>query len=401
MLLDAFTLGLGYNATLVTLGSALLGGAAGVCGTFLFLRKRALVSDAISHATLPGVALAFLVMVALGGDGRNLLGLMAGSAMSAVLGLWLVQKLTRHTRLAEDAAIGAILSVFFGFGIVLLTVIQTMEAGKQAGLESFLLGATAGMLKSEALTIAIGGAMSLLAVLLLRRPMTMVAFDPEYASATGMNVSRIDMLTMMLVMAVTVVGLKIVGLILIVALLIIPPVAARFWSDNSDTVALLSGAIGAVAGYTGAALSASAPSMPTGALIVLSAALLFTLSLIVSPRRGLLAAALRQLKYRDQVHMRQGLLAIALQQPIYERLTLNMLGKQGLLRADGVPTDLGRARAAKALLDEERWRALRTLPQFEAAAARYDGLTDLEQILTPDQLTEIDAHLNRPHGVPA
>jgi len=129
MIRDALLLGLGYNATLVTLGAMLLGMAAGVGGTFLFLRKRALVSDAISHATLPGVALAFMVMVALGGDGRNLVGLLAGAAASAGAGLLILSWLSRHTRLSEDAAIGAVLSVFFGFGIVLLTVIQGMSSG--------------------------------------------------------------------------------------------------------------------------------------------------------------------------------------------------------------------------------------------------------------------------------
>lgn len=185
MVWDALTLQLGYNATLVTLGAALLGMAAGATGTFLFLGKRALVSDAISHATLPGVALAFVAMVALGGDGRALPGLLAGSALSAAVGLLCVSALTNRTRLSEDAAIGAVLSVFFGFGIVLLTVIQSMSSGRQAGLESFLLGSTAGMLRQDAVVIASGGAIVLLLVAALRRPMTMVAFDRVFAASLG------------------------------------------------------------------------------------------------------------------------------------------------------------------------------------------------------------------------
>lgn len=183
MLADALLLQLGYNATLVTIGATLLGISAGITGTFLFLRKRALVSDAVSHATLPGVGLAFIAMVLLGGDGRNLIGLMAGSALSAWIGLLCLSWLTRRTRLIEDAAIGAVLSVFFGFGILILTVIQTMGSGRQAGLESFLLGATAGMLWREAVVIAVGGALTLALVVLLRRPMTIVAFDPDFAGA--------------------------------------------------------------------------------------------------------------------------------------------------------------------------------------------------------------------------
>ncbi|MEM6579057.1 MAG: iron chelate uptake ABC transporter family permease subunit, partial [Pseudomonadota bacterium] len=240
--LDALFLQAGYNAALVTIGAALLGFAAGASGTFLFLRKRALVSDAVAHATLPGVCLAFILMVSLGGDGRNLVGLLTGSAATAWIGLWLIEWITRRTRLAEDAAIGAILGVFFGIGVVLLTVIQTMSAGRQAGLESFLLGSTAGMLFQDAVVIAVGGSLAVLATWLLRRPMTLVAFDSAYAAAMGYDVRRIDLLIMGLVMAVTVIGLKLVGLILIVALLIIPAVTARFWTERSAHVIWIAGA---------------------------------------------------------------------------------------------------------------------------------------------------------------
>ncbi|GLO75835.1 manganese ABC transporter permease [Phaeobacter italicus] len=401
MLLDALLLQLGYNATLVAIGATLLGVSAGITGTFLFLRKRALVSDAVSHATLPGVGIAFLVMVALGGDGRNLAGLLLGSAISAGIGLWCLNWLTRNTRLAEDAAIGAVLSVFFGFGIVILTVIQTLGVGRQAGLEGFLLGSTAGMLWNDALVIAGGGAAALLLIVLMRRPMTMVAFDPEYAAARGISVSRIDMAMMGLVMAVTVVGLKIVGLILIVALLIIPAVTARFWTERSDLVVLLAGVAGGVAAYVGAALSASAPNLPTGPIIVLVSFALFALSLLFAPNRGVLAAVLRHIRFQRQVHLRQGLLAVAQEQLIYEPLTLRLLRRHGLLWADGVPTEKGRARAAKALRDEHRWALVRSDQSHEAAAAMYDGLRDIETVLTADQIREIDTLIGGPKEVSA
>ena len=386
-------LNLGYNTQLVATGAGLLGISAGVTGTFLFLRKRSLVSDAISHATLPGVALGFLLMVALGGDGRALPGLLLGSAVTAWAGLLCVSWLSRRTRLAEDAAIGAVLSVFFGFGIVLLTVIQSLNAGRQAGLESFLLGSTAGMLFVDALVIALGGALAVVLVILLRRPMLMVAFDPDYASASGRNVARIDLAMMALVMAVTVVGLKIVGLILIVALLIIPPVAARFWTDRADHVVLLAGFFGGISGLIGAVFSASAPDLPTGPIIVLTLFGFFALSFFLSPRRGVLAAALNHRRYQRRVHLRQGLLALAQGQPIYERLTLRLLHRAGYVRPDGVATGEGTSAATKSLLDERRWQLLRSDVRFEAAAALYDGLRPIETVLTPDQITEIDRGL--------
>ncbi|WP_181702929.1 metal ABC transporter permease [Chthonobacter albigriseus] len=392
-ILEALLLSAGYNSALVAIGAGLLGAAAGAVGTFLFLRKRSLVSDAISHATLPGIGLAFILMVALGGDGRNLLGLMAGSAVTAWLGLTLVEWASRRTRLAEDAAIGAVLSVFFGFGIVLLTVIQGMSAGKQAGLQGYLLGSTAGMLLQDAVVIAVGGLLAAAVVVLLRRPMTLVSFDPEFAAAAGYDVRRIDLAMLGLVMAVTVVGLKLVGLVLIVALLIIPPVTARFWTNRSDVAVLLSAAFGAVSGYVGSSISASAPDLPTGPIIVLSCFALFAVSLLFAPDRGVVASLVRHRRFQLKVHRRQGLLALAHGEPIYDRLTLSVLKRGGYLRPDGVPTDLGRDQAAHAYWDERRWEVARRIHQAEALAGRYDGLTPMEAVFTADEIAAIDRQL--------
>lgn len=397
--LSALLLGAGYNAALVAIGAALLGIAAGATGTFLFLRKRALVSDAVAHATLPGVGLAFIVMVSLGGDGRNLLGLLLGSAITAWIGLLIVEWMARRTRLSEDAAIGAVLSVFFGIGIVLLTVIQTMSAGRQAGLEDFLLGATAGMLFEDAVIIAIGGTLAVLAAFILRRPMTLVAFDPEYAAANGYDVRRIDLAMMALVMAVTVVGLKLVGLILIVAMLIIPPVTARFWTEESDKVVWYAGILGGVAGYVGAAFSASAPDLPTGPIIVLVSAALFGLSLFFAPSRGVAAALFRHRRFQRRVHRRQGLLALAHGETILEPYTIRILMAEGLVRADGVATEDGRALAAKIARDERRWDIAREVHQDAGLTGRYDGLTPIEEVFTPDEIADFDRIIGTPRPV--
>lgn len=399
MIWQALTLQLGYNATLVAIGATLLGIAAGVTGSFLFLRKRALVSDAISHATLPGIGLAFIVMVAMGGDGRFLPGLLIGAAVSSGLGLLVISWMTKRTRLAEDAAIGTVLSVFFGAGIVVLTIIQSMQVGRQAGLESVLLGSTAGMLRNDALVIAAGGACVLLLVLLLRRPMLAVGFDPDYAAVTGTHVGRIDLAMMGLVMAVTVLGITTVGLVLIVALLIIPAVTARLWSDRGVLIAGLAGAIGGISAYLGSAISATAPALPTGPIIVLVSFALFVLSLALAPVRGGLALLLRRLRFRRQVHRRQGLLALGLGQPIREPFTLALLVREGFARPDGVATQAGHAAGAKALLDEARWRALREDPTHGLNASLHDGLTPIEDVLTADQIATLDRRLPRTQGV--
>jgi len=387
----AFTLT--YNVALVMFGAGVLGVAAGVTGTFMFLRKRALLSDAISHATLPGLCGGFMLMVALGGTGRALEGLLLGSAISAALGLLAVNFLKSRTRLSEDAAIGAVLSSFFGLGIVMLTLIQNMSAGRQAGLDQLLLGSTAAMLREDAEMIAIGAALVFMVGLVLHRAMTLTAFDENFARALGLNVPLIDAAAMALVLAVTVAGLKIVGLILIVALLIIPPVTARLWSNRAAYIWPIAGAIGGASGLIGAGLSSLAPDLPTGAIIVLVAAGFFLISLLVAPARGVLASAMRHRKFQRRVHRRQGLLALAQGYRILEPYTRKLLQREGCVRADGVMTERGQSAATAAQRDEARLAYLRSKPDYAEFLSRHDGLSDLSRAFTRDELAHIDIRL--------
>jgi len=391
--LSALLLQAGYNTALVTIGAALLGASAGAIGTFVLLRKRSLVSDAISHATLPGLALAFIIMALLTGDGRWIAGLMIGAGASAGLGLVLVEWIGRRTRLTEDAAIGSVLAVFFGFGIVLLTVIQSLETGRQAGISSYLVGSTAGMLRSEAETIAIAALISGAAIFALRRPLTLVCFDQEYASVRGINVRATDLAMMGLLLVITVIGLKVAGLVLIVALTIIPPAAARFWTDRPEPMVIIAAALGAVAAYLGAVISSLDRGLPTGALIVLVAFALFLVSLLLSPRRGLLASALKRLSFQREVHERQGLMALARGEPIYDTFTLRVLKRKGFIRADGVATLAGRGAAAGVMLDEARWSLYQKLFPDDAANAAHHGVTPIAEALPADIVAELDRHL--------
>lgn len=282
---QALLLQAGPNATLVTLGAAGLGAAAGVAGVFLSLRKRALVSDALAHATLPGIGLAFLILVALGGDGRNLAGLLVGAGVSALLGLLALQSLIRRTRLTEDTAIGAVLSSFYGAGIVVLTLIQGLSTGRAAGLEGFLLGSTAGMLRADAALIAGGGLAVLAALFVARRGLVLVAFDEGAARVMGLRPAVWDLLLMILALGVVLIGLRLVGLILIVALLITPAAAARLWTHRVGVMAWLAAAVGAGAGWIGTALSASAEGLPAGPVIVVLAFAALILSIPLTARR--------------------------------------------------------------------------------------------------------------------
>ena len=400
MLWAALSLSLGYNATLVTLGASLLGAAAGMAGTFLYLRKNALISDAISHATLPGLGFAFLVAFGFGIDGRQLFILLSGSALSAALGLYFVNWLTRETRLTQDTAIGCVLSVFFAFGVVLLTIIQVIPAGRKAGLESFLLGSTAGMLYSDALLILVLSIITALVLFVFLRPIKLVVFDQGYSETLGISVQRVDFIILAVTLAVTVLGIKIVGLILIVALLIIPAVSARFWSERTNIILVTATLFGALSGYIGSAISAVSPGLPTGPIIVLCCFGLFLFSFLFAPKRGVLAVALDHYRFQKAVHLTQGLLSMAAAQPIYEPKTQRLLRRLGYIRADGVATETGKSLAAKTLLNEKRWsywqEILKESNQLDGQAVF--NLMDIETKLTPDQIKSIDQGLALKQG---
>lgn len=291
----------GHNTAVVLLGTTLLGVAAGVVGTFAVLRKRALMSDALSHATFPGIGIAFIVATALGGQGRSLPVLLAGAAASGVLGVLAVQAIVRHSRLREDASIGAVLSVFFGAGVVLMSYIQNMATGSEGGLHHFIYGQTAAMSRTDAWLLGLLAAGAIAAAALLVKEFALVAFDEGFAAVQGWPVSLLDLLMMALVVLVVVIGLQAVGIILVVAMLIVPPAAARFWTERVGVMVVISGVLGGLSGYLGSAASAALPRLPAGAVIVLTAGSLFLASLLLTPRRGVLAAAARRIRLRASI----------------------------------------------------------------------------------------------------
>lgn len=296
-----------YNTRVVIIGATLLGLAAGLVGTFLLLRKRALLSDTISHATLPGIALAFIIMSSLFGAGKNLIGLIIGAAVFSAIGTSAVMFIQKYTRLKDDAVLGIVLSVFFGLGIALLGVATRMSTGNAAGLSTFIYGKTASMLFFDAMLIAVAALAAMVLCVLFFKEFALICFDADYGAAQGWPVIRLDLLMMTLVVVVTVIGLQAVGLILVVALLIIPAAAARFWTFSLSRMLVLSGFFGALSGMLGAGLSALMANLPAGAVIVLTASALFLFSMTFGSARGLLKLGVERLKLRRRI-MRENLL---------------------------------------------------------------------------------------------
>ncbi|NDC53107.1 MAG: metal ABC transporter permease [Planctomycetia bacterium] len=273
--------GIPYNTLVVAAAVAAVGFAAGVIGSFGVLRRRALVSDAAAHATLAGVVAAFLAT-----GRRDLPTLLAGAFAAAVLALGGLVVIRRFTRTRDDAATAIVLGVSFGLGIALLAGISARGIPGAGGLEHFLLGHTAALTAGDATALAAAAALAVLIVWLGLKEATLVAFDPAFAAATGWPVALIDYALVTLMAAMVVVGLPAAGAVLVTALVVIPPVTARLWTERVATMVPLAGAIGLVAAVGGVATSNAVPRLPTGPTIVLVAAGVFSLSFFVAPRRG-------------------------------------------------------------------------------------------------------------------
>ncbi|WP_439572332.1 metal ABC transporter permease [Phreatobacter sp.] len=277
----------GFNTSVVMLGAAALGAAAGAAGTFAMLRGRALVSDAVAHATLPGIALAFLIAALLGRSPREPGWLMGGAGLAALGALAAVNWLGRRPKVGADTATAAVLACTFGLGLALMSVVQTLGTGRQAGLEQLLFGSAAAMLPHEAYAMAGLAVLVLAAVALVLKELSAVAFDPDFARASGLPVDRLDSLVALIAAVVVVAALPVAGFILAVALVVIPPAAARFWTDRAGLVVAIAAAFGAASAFFGAAISAVAADTPTGPAIVLMASLVFAVSLAFGRARGL------------------------------------------------------------------------------------------------------------------
>ena len=276
-----------YNTRVVLIGTLFLGMCSGVIGTFMLLRKKALVGDVASHAALPGIGIAYLTVEAFSpGAGKSLPWLLVGASISAACGVIVTNLIQRTKLIKEDAALGIVLSLFFGLGIVLFTIIQGLKTGSAAGLNDFIFGKAAAMTANDVMIIALGSLVVLVVCLALFKEFAVLCFDEQYAAALGWPVKRLDLVLTILVVGVTVIGMQSVGLLLVVALLIIPATAARFWSDRLGPMVLIAGAIGGISCSIGVLLSASIRQLAAGPIIVLVSAGAFMISLVFGSVRG-------------------------------------------------------------------------------------------------------------------
>ena len=272
-----------YTTQMVLLGTALLGLASGIAGTFAVLRKESLIGDGLSHAALPGVVIAFLLTGI-----KDIEVLILGAALSSITAAWLITITVENSKIKFDGALATILSAFFGLGMVLLTYVQSLNNAGQAGLSKFIFGQAATILARDVYITSAAALIIIVLTALFWKELKLISFDVEYAKTLQIPVTFTLILYRSLLIMTIIIGIQSVGAILISSLLIAPAVGARQWTNKLGTMCILAGFFGMISAIGGTIWSTSVPKLPTGPAIIVILSILVLLSLIFAPNRGML-----------------------------------------------------------------------------------------------------------------
>ncbi len=285
-----------YTFQVITVGTVLIGALSGVLGSFAILRRQSLLGDAISHAALPGIALIFLIT----GIKDSSLFLL-GAAISGLIGAVWIMSIEKNTKIKTDTALGIILSVFFGFGIMLLTFIQKMPNANQAGLETYLFGQAATLLLKDVVVMSVTSVIIFILVILFWKELKIMTFDIQYTATQGLNTKVLDIGLTTLIVITIVLGLQAVGVVLMSALIISPAAGARQWTNKLETMVLISAIFGGVSGFLGTLISSLSNNIATGPVIVLISVTITLISFVFAPERGFLAKYMIRKKQKAQL----------------------------------------------------------------------------------------------------
>ena len=284
------------NVIYVVLGMVFINSSSALIGTFAYLRKRSLIGDAVAHSLLPGLCLGYI----LAGE-KDITYLFLGAFVTGWLSTYLVDYIVNKTKVKQDAAIGIVLSGFFGFGVVLLTYIQKNATGNQGGLDHFLFGQAAAINKQEVMLFAIVCIAILLSIMIFYRWLISVSFNMDFAASMGLPVKAIEFLITSLTVLAIATGIQALGVILTAALVITPAAAARFWTHNLRWMLVLAVSISVISGIGGAYVSYIKSGMPTGPWVVLFLSLITLMSFSFSTRKGILASYLKARKNKAKI----------------------------------------------------------------------------------------------------
>ena len=408
------------NVRVVALGAVLLTATSALVGCFTFLDKKSLLGDSIAHAVLPGICLGFLIS-----GTKDPVFLVGGAFFTGWLSVFAVEFITTRTRIKEDAAIGLVLSVFFGVGILLLTSIQKSGNASQSGLDSFIFGKAAALMGKDLVVFSVVAITLLIGLTLFFREFTLLSFDKDFARAIGLPVKRLRFLLTILIVLAVVIGIQAVGVVLMAAMLITPAAAARFWTDRLKTMVALAGVFGALSGLSGAYISYVLPSAPTGPWIVLVISLIAGISFILAPKKGILSRLLKQRKNRRTIHEENVLKTIyqlgennrdflagrstadmesrrSMNQVLRSK-TLNDLETKGYLQKmvnQWSLTEAGRRKAERVVRIHRLWELYLTTKMNIAPDHVHDDAETMEHLITPELEAELEKQLNYPKTDP-
>ncbi|SFC55732.1 manganese/zinc/iron transport system permease protein [Parapedobacter composti] len=408
------------NVRYVVLGNVLLSASAAMVGAFTLLQKKALVGDAVSHAVLPGVCAAFLFS-----GSKSIALMLIGAFATGWLALVAIDYITAQSKIKKDAAIGLVLSVFFGVGMVMMTNIQQSGNAAQSGLDHFIFGKAATLIGSDLLIFAILSLVLLVTVSLFFKAFVVLSFDRAYAQALGYPVRRLDLLLTSLTVLAVVTGITAVGVVLMAAMLVTPAAAARYWTDNIRRMVAIAAAFGAFAGVAGAYISYAAPAMPTGPWMVVVSSLIAFGSFFFAPKKGIVPRQYMQWKNRRVItdentlkmfyhlgernshfgtarELKELINSREVAEPLL-RATLRRLVAKGMLErhANGWRlTDEGYRKAARVVRLHRLWELYLARYMDIAADHVHDDAETIEHIITPEIEQELEHQLGYPDKDP-
>jgi ABC-type Mn2+/Zn2+ transport system permease subunit/Mn-dependent DtxR family transcriptional regulator len=403
-------------------GSVLLGICCGLMGSFLVVRKLALMSDALSHAVLPGVALGFLWNMQ-----KDPLAIFLGASLAGLLGAGLVQAIRHTTKHKEDAALGFVLASFFAVGACLVTMIQNLPEGNKSGLDKFMFGQAAALGSGDIQLLAIVTGLTLVVLGLFYKEFLVTSFDAGFARSTGIPAQVFHYILMVLLAFAIVSSLQAVGVVLVAAMLVIPAAAAYLLTDRFGWMLVLSAAFGVATGAVGSFFSFVGRNLPTGPLMVLAATVVFLGALTFGPRHGVLAKWWRQRSRAARIGRENMLkamyhvletenfrsetvavreLAEARREPIEDvSREIGRMQKHGLVTftADHkavVFTPDGWKRACEIVRNHRLWELYLTHAANYAVDHVHEDAEKIEHILGEDTVRQLEKRLNYAHRDP-
>jgi len=408
------------NVRYVVLGNVLLSASAAMVGAFILLQKKALVGDAVSHAVLPGICAAFLFS-----GSKNTALMLIGAFITGWLALITIDYIAAKSKIKKDAAIGLVLSVFFGAGMVMMTYIQQSGNAAQSGLDHFIFGKAATLIGTDLVIFSVLALVLLLAVGLFFKAFALVAFDRSYAEALGYPVRKLDLLLTSLTVLAVVTGITAVGVVLMAAMLVTPGAAARYWTDNIRRMVAIAVAFGIFAGLAGAYISYTAPAMPTGPWMVVVSSVIAFLSFFFAPKKGIVPKLYTQRKNQRIIaeentlkmfyHLGErnshfngwrDLPELTRTREVNETLlktTLHRLAAKQLLTTQGQQwalTDVGYQKAARVVRLHRLWELYLTQYMDIAVDHVHDDAETIEHIITPELERELEHQLSYPSRDP-